>query len=189
MENAHRITYQLTLDDYQALQKIGEKKTTPHDRWIVGSVVIFMILLVGLALWSGSHAPRPGYIRHTSRTPLFPTFLPPLAVAIIALPIFLFFMRQQKKQQAELLREIQDDVTAWLAPEGFFTEGNHGESRQRWDTLHDLVETPTHLFLFLTRNAAHIVPKSAFDSTEQADAFTRAAWGYWNAARESAPSG
>jgi hypothetical protein len=182
MENAHRVTYQLTLDDFKALQKMSEKQSASQQRlWNIFTIVVGTIV-AGYSLWLRTHAPRPRLLHSYQPTPLM-TLNSLLGVVVLSIPIYFVMQHFRRKADAELLREIQHTVTAWLEPDGFFTEGHHGENRQRWDTLHDLTETPTHLFLWLTKNAAHIVPKSAFDSSERAEAFCRAAWEYWNTSR------
>jgi hypothetical protein len=45
------------------------------------------------------------------------------------------------------------------------------ESRQRWIGFYDIVEAADHVFLFVTTNSAHIVPKRAFPDAAAAHAF------------------
>lgn len=185
MEPSHTITFQLSLADFDAFQKIGEKKNTPSWMpWLYVGIVLFVF---GYATWMFLQiSQNPAPIRHRQQTPWPMLFLKPLGgVLLLSIPLYFLFHNQTKKTQAELLREFSHPVTVSLAPLGFFSEGHHGEGRQRWETLHDLTETSTHLFLWINKTTAHIIPKAAFDSEEKTKAFCEAAWSYWNSSRHT----
>lgn len=52
-------------------------------------------------------------------------------------------------------------------------------SEIRWSTLRDVKRTEDRLFFFLTKRLAYIVPRRAFDSDADFEAFTSAATDCW----------
>ena len=48
-----------------------------------------------------------------------------------------------------------------------------GESRTRWAGVHRVEQSPDYIYIYTSSAAAHVVPKRAFSSPEQAEAFFR----------------
>lgn len=57
------------------------------------------------------------------------------------------------------------------------------ESRHLWSGLHGVVDVPDYIYLFITADLAHVVPKRAFPSPSAANAFASRAKELWATAR------
>jgi hypothetical protein len=51
-----------------------------------------------------------------------------------------------------------------LAPDGIRWRSKRGEGRTAWNAVNRIVETKSHIYLFIDRAAAHVVPKRCFSS-------------------------
>lgn len=66
------------------------------------------------------------------------------------------------------------DVTAQLTPDGMEVSTAVSRSQMSWATFDEAVFTPRHVFLFLTRRSAVIIPRRAFAGDAQWRSFVAA---------------
>jgi hypothetical protein len=55
-------------------------------------------------------------------------------------------------------------------------------SEQTWNSVHDIQHNRDFIFLYMQRNAAHVIPRSAFSSSENAEIFLTQAKKHWKLA-------
>ncbi len=73
--------------------------------------------------------------------------------------------------------------TVNISPEWLSAKTSMSESKHSWQTVYSLEEDPDYLYLFISKGSAHVVPKRAFGSRAQAQAFLDKARLYWDAAK------
>jgi hypothetical protein len=76
-----------------------------------------------------------------------------------------------------------------LSPEWFAARTSVHETKIAWAALYSVEENQSHIFLFQSKNLAHIVPKRAFSSLAEAETFFDTARRYWDAAKHRTPIG
>ncbi len=70
-----------------------------------------------------------------------------------------------------------------ISPEWLSAKTSMSESKHSWQTIYSLEEDTDYLYLFITKRSPHLVPKRAFTSPAQAQAFLDKARLFWNAAK------
>jgi len=68
-----------------------------------------------------------------------------------------------------------------ISPQGLTEETAHDQSKQSWTTIERVAEDESYIFIYTQPVAAHIIPKAAFDTPDQAAAFMRAATSFHQA--------
>lgn len=61
--------------------------------------------------------------------------------------------------------------TVHLSPESFIEESPSKRGEWKWDGLHGVVETKKHLFILTSEASGHVVPRRAFSSQSEWEAF------------------
>src|SRR5262249_11507836 len=61
--------------------------------------------------------------------------------------------------------------TMTLANDAFIGESQYGKSETRWTAVQKLARTRNHLFIYLGQELALVIPRRAFENTQQWDAF------------------
>ncbi len=165
---------------------------TPEDVWHyqgyyrrrkVGLRSIFVYLLFGLAgivcvgssfvvweTWS-----RSGKVEWN-------TLLPLLAGIFVAL----CFLPPSKARMTKTYRQrpgVFARHTYQISPEWLSQLTPVSESKNAWASLFSLEEDESYLYYFLTKSTAYIIPKRAFTSYGEAQAFLNMSRHYWEAAK------
>ena len=92
-------------------------------------------------------------------------------------------------------------LNAYLAPGGSFlaptdfelsSDGLHwrcrgGEGHWAWNAILNITETKTHIFLFVDKAAAHVIPKRCFPSESAMTEFVSAARGFFDKTHTAIP--
>lgn len=78
--------------------------------------------------------------------------------------------------------------TERIGPYGFECFVPEGHRYAAWQDVLKITETPQDFFLFAKKGKSYIIPKRAFGSSEQAQAFLQAAETYWNSAKMGLPA-
>jgi hypothetical protein len=81
---------------------------------------------------------------------------------------------------------VLGEHTITLTPEALHERTAVNDSKASWRGIYRIDATPTHLFIFTQPNAAHVIPRRAFPTTNAAEHFLSMARGYHEAA--TAPS-
>jgi hypothetical protein len=66
-----------------------------------------------------------------------------------------------------------------VADDCFRAESSRGKTEVRWSAVPKIRETEGRLFVYLTRHQAFIVPRRAFETSEDFEAFAQAAKHHW----------
>lgn len=103
---------------------------------------------------------------------------PSAAVAVLAAVVFGFgfLLPAIVRLQARKNDRLRGPHTAWITPEGIggWTEGV-GTTRVVWPLVKEVGGTRTHILVFWQVGATTLIPRSAFASPEEADAFLETA--------------
>jgi hypothetical protein len=68
-------------------------------------------------------------------------------------------------------KTLHCDKTITLGEEAFIGESQYGRSETRWAMVQKLARTRTLILIYLAQESAVLIPRRAFESTEQWDAF------------------
>ena len=102
---------------------------------------------------------------------------------------FVVVLRSAKSDRAKLFETepaLKEAHTTEITPEYLRQQDATGETKTRWNGIHKVVETATHIVLWVSPSAAYVVPKRAFDSEENAALFAQNAVNYWQQAQATA---
>lgn len=167
-------SYILNVQDFDALNRLVEKKRNGAADWLVRWGLPIFAYLMGfmglLELWRNRATGLPN-----SDWLIF--FGPPgfylLATAIDRL--------SKARAHRKFLSTPYFGTTAHLRleAEGVRVKGVYGESLVYWGSILRVEETPTHIFLFLDPKQALIVPKRIFASPTDAGSFHDVAQRFW----------
>jgi hypothetical protein len=72
-----------------------------------------------------------------------------------------------------------------LTAEAIQWSSHRGEGRTFWHAVSKIEETALHIYLFIDRNAAHVIPKRAFATSQEATAFVELAKSYLSVAQSA----
>jgi hypothetical protein len=157
-ESAAAVTFELTLDDYRALQRhLCRPVKRPPLRYhlLVG---LGSAAIAGPAL---SFLPSPN------------SFFVGFFAALLFLAGFSMFL--SRRARAILEPEPNGSILCRqeysFADEGLHHRTPHWEGVTRWSGLIRIDETEQHLFLMIDRAAAYTIPKRAFASSADAASF------------------
>ncbi|GGZ29980.1 hypothetical protein GCM10011273_15150 [Asticcacaulis endophyticus] len=78
-------------------------------------------------------------------------------------------------------RENQVEITS----SKLFKSSGNKDSETDWAKIYDVSETRKTILLFYNKNSAIIIPKSAFDSSDDADVFAKASSKHWLLAKDT----
>ena len=163
-----RVEVDLTLKDFRALGRAAVKRskalprrdTTRWRRAIEqAAVAVIALVLTLVAAWS-SNGEFGDHI--------------PLGVATgltFAIFVMYFAFDAQRRVSPSESGPTLGPRTFELTDEGIVETSRYQEFRMYWSGVHDLVETPEHIFLLVDRCGGFIVPKRFFDSPDRASEF------------------
>jgi hypothetical protein len=70
-----------------------------------------------------------------------------------------------------------------IRPDGFYQSTSASEGVRRWDGFYEIVSAPEAIYFYMGKEFAFLVPRRAFASREQAEAFLEAAQKWHSEAR------
>ena len=157
-EDAEAVTFELTLDDYRALQAhvcrpVRRPSLSQHLLLgLPGGVVVGVAALV-----LGSHK----------------SFFAGLLIGFVL--VIAFSLVAARRARAATDPQPNGSILCrqeyWLSDEGLRHRTPYWEGVTRWGGLVRVDETERHLFLMIDRAAAYTIPKSAFTSSAHAASF------------------
>lgn len=68
-----------------------------------------------------------------------------------------------------------------IEPDGIFRRDVSGEQLLLWRALHNMAQSENHIFFYSEKEAAHVIPKRAFENANQGEEFFKRAEKYWKA--------
>ena len=186
-EDVLEVTYELTADDlWQYNQYYLQHKAPFRSLLISNSSLIIKLGLgfFGLMLFLSFGISVVALLQHHS--PDWVMLLSPIAL-VLAVPRLLPPSKKRiakaASQQPGFLRE--HSVT--ISPEWLAEKTTVNDTKIAWITLPSLEEDKSHFFFFLSKTVAFIIPKRAFSSPVEAQAFLDRSRRYWQAAKNGTP--
>lgn len=160
-----QVRFELTRDDYAALTFARAPSSAQMRRrfLVLGVLLTLVVLLLGLLTL------LTGDLSFVDRAPL----LRPLSYATAATLAAFFLLSLALVGVRRWVRSVPRDDGALLgvhelelSDAGFTVEGRAGRSFVRWSAVVELRETESHVFLFVDRMLAYVVPKRAFSDRD-----------------------
>lgn len=181
------VTYELTLEDvwhynrYYLQNKAPLRSLLISDPSIItklgfGFLCLVLLMSFGLAVVSLFQHHSPDW------TMLLTPIVALLAISRLLPPSKKRLAKIATQRPGLLCEHIVSISPEWLAERTFVND-----TKVAWSTLHTIEEDHNYLFLFLSKNAAYIVPKRAFTGPNEAQAFLDAARRYLDAAKTRTP--
>lgn len=165
-----RVSFELTRDDYAALSFArSPSPMLSKTRWLVLAALCGAVLvLMGLLSW------LTGGLEWLDETPLLRPLLYAAGVCLGALVALALLLRALRAWVRRLPRE--DGATLGphelsLDEAGLRVTGRSGHSFVAWPAIVEIRETGDHLFLYVDRMMAYVVPKRAFASPAECASF------------------
>jgi len=165
-----KATYELTRDDLAAFIEYHQRSSPTARRQRLGCFGVALCALMVL----------PAGILLTTDKPLletaadiWPLLLGPILFAIFAIPYFRWRTRQlsdrmlsegkNKEFYGKCELEVGDDALTETRPSG--------STIRNWSSVERVVTTPSHLFVYTSGIEAYVVPRRAFPTESELNAF------------------
>ncbi len=150
-----------------------------HFPWsVVGAALLILAALRGEIL-AAINGQATAHQRHT----LGMALLVCLALVGVVSVLCWFLFRWEAAQAFTEAGEAIGDSRLEISKEGIRCAGHQGEERHPWRDVKGIRATRSHFFLYLSPYWAYIVPRRAFDSPQEAEAFLQAARRWRSAAK------
>lgn len=165
-----KATYELTRDDLAAFIEYHQRLSPAARRQKTGCFAMafcaMMILPVGMLLSSQ----KP--VLETAAD-IWPLLLGPILFAILALPYVRWRTRQMSNR---LLGEGQNRgfygrCELEIGPDALTETRPSGSTIRNWTSVERIVTTPSHLFVYTSGIEAYVVPRRAFSTESEFNAF------------------
>ena len=166
------ITYRLEPHDLRAFQRYGLKHL-PNLRRIR---YIYPVFIVGLSLWLALSASdqdlglSPG--PHVGFRVVYFGFLALVLWALWrGLEFLLMRMVQWRSYTSDKFKSMLCEHTVTLADDALVEATPFNEGRNLWRGIYQVVDTADYIYVFISLNSAHIIPKRAFPDAASARSF------------------
>jgi hypothetical protein len=160
----YSLSYRMERSDFVALSKV---MTRQRPGYVALELVLYFGALLAIAALAGGPQNTLDTLGRFAASPLFLAYLP----LILLGPILLLLTPQITGLIAAMLysRNAMADreVTLHLTAEGIEGGATDLYSRVGWGAVLKLVETPTHLFLQISRREALFIPRRAVPNEDQ----------------------
>lgn len=158
MTRAFQTTYKLTLDDFKALSAAYTRRTLFRrvNRWLNNAIIV---ALGGATGYFALIADWKQALYFAALTAVV------LALRLVVTP---WMQRRQFIQQ----RIGEHDITLHGDEDGFSVTTPLSEGRHQWQMIRHLDDLPEHVIMWPTNRIGWIIPKRAFASRAEAEAFT-----------------
>ena len=180
------VTYELTADDLWRFNQYYLRHKTPYKAILITNPSLitkigFALLCFGILVEIGDsviavlqhHSPDWAMlVCFAVLAIVIPTLLPPSKKRIA---------KAASKQPGFLCEHVTTISPEWFAERTFVNE-----TKIAWTTILSLEDDQSYFF-FLSKNIGFIIPKRAFSSPAEADAFLNMARRYWDAAKTRTP--
>ncbi len=165
-----RVSFELTRDDYAALtfHKAPSPRMTRQRLLVLALLLGLMVGLMGLLTL------LHGGLAWIDEAPLLRPLLWVIGIAVgafVALSALLWALRVWVRRLPREDGATLGEHTLEVGEEGFHVEGRSGRSFVKWTAVVEVRETREHVFLFVDRMLAYVVPKRAFASTAECASF------------------
>jgi YcxB-like protein len=174
--------YSLTPSDQVELSLDAVFRMRPWVRYIVP--VAFALLACFFLFEAWQFYVNDNWLNMT----IFLTFIPvSLLVGIVFWrPLFRLSLALQTSLQFD--QKLNRDLSVFVAPNSFTVKNAISETSTGWDGVEHIASTSNHLFIYLSKRTAFVVPARAFKRTEEFQAFVDQVRGYHEIAVARSPS-
>src|SRR5215203_98452 len=153
MEEIMKVDADLTSVDYETFFAVATRKAFRGRAVRVRSgliLIVSIVLLVSFILIAPSFFPASPFIQ--------------LALLFILYASSVHFWNRYSRRimAPQQNGPLLGPHTFFLTPEGFEDHGNLSFSRTTWSAVQAIQETPQHLYVFIDKTAAHIIPRRSF---------------------------
>ncbi len=159
MNQTFKARYSVTLDDYRVFSK-AFRNLTPARRIVCWLDVIVGVMMLVVAVYSAANNDIE-----------FAIFAALLAVLLACLRLVVAPWQQRRQFEHQRLGEHPVEMIA--DEDGFESNSALTEGRQKWAGIRQVDDGPEHVFLWPNNRIGWIVPKRAFASQEEAEAFAK----------------
>jgi hypothetical protein len=160
-----KVDTELTVKDYEAFFLIATRRAFAGEGIPKVQVRYWLRFTLGFTAWIALGFLFLFFFHSSS---LVQTFL--LLAAYVA--FYIFWRRHSRRVMSpEQGGILLGSHTFSLTSEGFEDQGTFSYSLTKWPAIRAIEETPEHLFVFIDKTAAHIVPKRCFPHPEDYDVF------------------
>lgn len=165
-----QLEFDLTRDDYAALTFARSPSTSVvRKRWL-----LLAGLLTAAALLMGALTLLTGGTEWLDDAPLLRPLLYLIGGTLGAFALLSALVAGLRLWVRRLPRE--DGATLGrhqieLSETGFHVEGRSGRAFVRWSAVVELLEVEAHVFLYVDRMMAYVIPKRAFAGSGECDRF------------------
>ncbi|MCX7723484.1 MAG: YcxB family protein [Verrucomicrobiae bacterium] len=134
---------------------------------------LLLLIAVGFFLWINFTSFVPAFKEMPADKPMVVRFIAFILaelllvcfiVALIGVIVLLAMISRRNKP-------LFCQKTITLGEEAFVGESEYGRSEIRWTTVQKLARTRRHIFIYLGQDNAVVIPRRAFESNTQWDAF------------------
>lgn len=165
-----RVSFELTRDDYAALtfHKASPPRMTRQRLLVLALLLGVMVGLMGLLTL------LHGGLAWVDEAPLLRPLLWAIGIAVgafVAISALLWALRLWVRRLPRDDGATLGEHTLEVDEDGFHVEGRSGRAFVKWSAIVEVRETNEHLFLFVDRMLAYVVPKRAFTSADECAAF------------------
>lgn len=154
-------------DDIIALSKLVPRTPVHIFRIAAGSIVILLMLLVVAEAYA-----LTGMVD-------WPAIVACLFVAGMVLMLTNRRFRANIWLKLQKRSALHDGHVFEIGPGALLIISPKARSEIPWTTFIDMKVADSRLFLFMSKRLAYVIPRRAFDSDREFEAFTAAARGYW----------
>lgn len=182
-----QVSYTIQPEDLDALA--SQAHSSARKRFIPALLLMFVfVLIVAASLVFSRFLPAPQPHRVVQPVAqgrnVLSGVVGMLLPLIFIVGFWIFIMRAGKAERAKLLAtpEFVQPRTTEITLEYLRHQTASGEFKTRWSGIQKVVESATHIVLWVSQTEAHVVPKRAFANHEDATQFAQTATKYWQQA-------
>ena len=162
-----KVEAELTVKDYEAFFRAATRRAVLGTGSRKGRVRYWLIFAINLAAWLAFASLLPSLFPGSPLTQVF------ILIAVYAIFYSFWRRRSRRMRSPEPGGIFLGSHTFSLTPEGFEDHGALSYSLTKWPAVRAIEETPEHVFVFVDKTAAHIMPKRCFPQSEEYQAFLR----------------
>ncbi|MDC7677607.1 YcxB family protein [Asticcacaulis machinosus] len=186
--NSYKIRLENLNDFFQVWIKTKYAQNIWRKFWIGSVVLIATMMFFTVPMLSTITADAPDIPGFAPAVTTFMIIFVSLVCCLFT-AIFLFVLSPLINYLTQLMifiispvsrRENQVEITA----SKFSKSSGHKHSETEWANIYDVSETCKTILIFANKNCAIIIPKSAFDSSEDADTFSKTSSKHWLLAKD-----
>jgi hypothetical protein len=165
--------------DYMAAQKVlcrGQYARWRTTLWLLPAIIVLLVIMFGLQFLFEE------IFKLDSMIALL-VAIPPAWFAYFQM--WQLFNRFRVKTLLDRRGSFLSPVEISLADDGVHWSNHRGEGRTAWHAVPRVVETKAHVYIFIDKAAAHVIPKRCFTDEAAINSFVSTARRYADAAQSA----